>query len=134
MDTSVDYHFSITGADGPTYGVIDPATKTTELRSVAYSPHDREKRLAAKTALKYPPVNFTGIQARAVARVFATYFQRTSLPVWACAKNKRRLNAAEPADCGRLAPVRAGREREAGCFMRVFLCVVTHLTSYAYSK
>ncbi len=29
-DASVAYHFSITGADGPTYGVIDPATKTTE--------------------------------------------------------------------------------------------------------
>jgi hypothetical protein len=28
--TSVAYHFSITGVDGPTYGVIDPAAKTTE--------------------------------------------------------------------------------------------------------
>ncbi|WP_297601372.1 hypothetical protein [Mycobacterium sp.] len=29
-DTSVAYHFSITSVDGPTYGVIDPAMKTTE--------------------------------------------------------------------------------------------------------
>jgi len=27
---------------------------------------------------------FTAIQARAVARGFATYFKRTGLPVWAC--------------------------------------------------
>jgi REP element-mobilizing transposase RayT len=62
-----------------------PATKTTETRSLAYREHDRTKRLEAKRALKYPPVNFTGLQARAVARGFAGYFERTGLPVWACA-------------------------------------------------
>ena len=29
-EKSVAYHFSITGANGPTLGVIDPATRTTE--------------------------------------------------------------------------------------------------------
>jgi REP element-mobilizing transposase RayT len=62
-----------------------PATKTTERRSVAHREHDRELRLKAKSALKYPPVKFTGVQARAVARGFARYVQRTKLPVWACA-------------------------------------------------
>jgi REP-associated tyrosine transposase len=62
-----------------------PATKTTERRSLAYRPHDRELRLAAKRALKYPPVNFSGVQARAVARGFAEYFSKIHLPVWACA-------------------------------------------------
>lgn len=62
-----------------------PATRTTETRSLAYREHDREQRLAAKQALKYPPVNFTGVQARAVARGFAGYFERTGVPVWACA-------------------------------------------------
>src|SRR3954466_5909052 len=62
-----------------------PATKTTERRSVAYRQHDRQKRLETKRALKYPPVNFTGLQARAIARGFATYFDQTKLPVWACA-------------------------------------------------
>jgi REP element-mobilizing transposase RayT len=61
------------------------ATKTTETQSLACREHDREQRLAAKRALKYPPVNFTGLQARAVARGFAGYFNRTKLLVWACA-------------------------------------------------
>jgi REP element-mobilizing transposase RayT len=52
---------------------------------VAHREHDRELRLKAKSALKYPPVKFTGVQARAVARGFARYVQRTKLPVWACA-------------------------------------------------
>jgi hypothetical protein len=37
-----------------------PATKTTETRSLAHQPHDVAARLAAKQALKYPPVQFTG--------------------------------------------------------------------------
>ncbi|HMO26082.1 MAG TPA: transposase [Tepidisphaeraceae bacterium] len=62
-----------------------PATQTKERRSLAYDAHDRAKRLAAKSALKYPPVKFTGVQARAVARGFARYVERSRLPVWACA-------------------------------------------------
>jgi REP element-mobilizing transposase RayT len=62
-----------------------PATKTAETRSLARRPHDRELRMEAKSALKYPPVRFTGLQARAVARGFAGYVERTGLPVWACA-------------------------------------------------
>jgi REP element-mobilizing transposase RayT len=62
-----------------------PATKTTERRSLAYREHDRARRLEAKQALKYPAVNFTGIQARAIARGFADYFASKSFPVWACA-------------------------------------------------
>ena len=61
------------------------ATKTNETRSLAYRAHDRTVRKAAKSALKYPPVHFTGLQARAVARGFAGYVERTGLPVWACA-------------------------------------------------
>jgi REP element-mobilizing transposase RayT len=62
-----------------------PATKTTERRSVAHREHDRNLRLRAKTALKYPAVKFTGVQARAVARGFAEYTDRSGLQVWACA-------------------------------------------------
>ena len=62
-----------------------PATKTTERRSLAHDPHDRALRKAAKSALKYPPVQLTGVQARAVARGFANYIDRSGLPVWACA-------------------------------------------------
>jgi len=61
------------------------ATKTTETCSVAGRPHDREKRLAAKEALKFPPVNFSGIQARAIGRGFAAYAAKSSLTIHACA-------------------------------------------------
>lgn len=61
------------------------ALTTTERRSAAHRPHDHEQRLAAKAALKYPPVQFTGIQARAVGRGFAEYLQKSQIQVWACA-------------------------------------------------
>jgi REP element-mobilizing transposase RayT len=62
-----------------------PATKTTERRSVAHVPHDRAVRLAAKTALKRPAVEFTDQQVRAVAAGFAGYFERSARQAWACA-------------------------------------------------
>jgi REP element-mobilizing transposase RayT len=60
------------------------ATTTSVRRSVAHRDHDRQARLAAKTTLKYPPVRFTGLQARAVGRGFANYVDRSELKVWAC--------------------------------------------------
>jgi REP element-mobilizing transposase RayT len=60
-------------------------TRTTESQSTAHVPHDHALRLSAKQALKYPAVQFTGLQARAVGRGFANYFQRSGLAVWACA-------------------------------------------------
>ncbi len=62
-----------------------PATKTTETRSLARNRHDRAERLAVKELLQRAPVAFTGLQARAVARGFAGYVERSGLPVWACA-------------------------------------------------
>jgi REP element-mobilizing transposase RayT len=62
-----------------------PATRTTETHSLAYAQHDQWKRLAAKEVLKYPPVTFTGFQARAIARGFAQYVEKSGLIVWACA-------------------------------------------------
>ncbi len=61
------------------------ATKTSANYSVAHDSHDHEARLAAKKALRYPPVQFTGVQARAVGRGFAEYFAGTNIDVWACA-------------------------------------------------
>lgn len=49
-----------------------PATKINTTRSVAATKHDHTKRLAAKKALRYPPVLFTGEQAKVVAQGFAT--------------------------------------------------------------
>ena len=48
-----------------------PATKIQTTQSVADTPHDRELRHVAKRVMKYPPVKFTGLQARAIARGFA---------------------------------------------------------------
>ena len=61
------------------------ATKTTETRSLARNTHDRAERLAVNELLQRPPVVFTGTQARAVARGFAGYVERSGVPVRACA-------------------------------------------------
>ncbi len=52
-------------------------------RSVAGREHDRQLRLAAKQALKYPAVRFTGLQAKAVGDGFGDYVRRNGV-VWAC--------------------------------------------------
>lgn len=61
-----------------------PATKVYTRRSSAQDPHDHSLRQEAKLALKYPPVQFTGLQARAVARGFTRYIDHSNLTVWAC--------------------------------------------------
>ena len=60
------------------------ATKVTTRRSVAAARHDHQHRLAAKTALKYPAVEFAGVQARAVARGFADCCRGSGVTLWAC--------------------------------------------------
>jgi REP element-mobilizing transposase RayT len=62
-----------------------PATKVDTRTSVAHQPHDTAVRQAAKEALKFPPVQFSGLQARAVGRGFAKSVRRGGLIVWACA-------------------------------------------------
>lgn len=47
-----------------------PSTKLTTTRSVAAQPHDYQLRMAAKQALRYPPVKFTGEQAVLIAKGF----------------------------------------------------------------
>ena len=60
------------------------ATKTDQHRSLAHEPHDPRKRLAAKAAMKYPPVALTGVQARAVGQGFEAFVRKYGLRVWAC--------------------------------------------------
>jgi REP element-mobilizing transposase RayT len=62
-----------------------PATKTDERRSLAHNPHDRQLRLAAKSALQRPAVMFGDAQIRAVGEGFGKYVQKSDLQVWACA-------------------------------------------------
>lgn len=59
-------------------------TKTTERRSLASAPHDRERRLAARRALRYQPVTFTGVQALCVARGFARAVQESGYVLYGC--------------------------------------------------
>ena len=61
------------------------ATKVTTRRSVAHVPHDRELRLRAKRSLKYEPVRFTGVQARAIGRGFGRAVEEGSYRIHACA-------------------------------------------------
>jgi REP element-mobilizing transposase RayT len=59
-------------------------TKVDTPTSRARIKHDNARREEARAALKYTPVEFTGTQARAIARGFADYIQRAGLLVWAC--------------------------------------------------
>ncbi|HEY7118929.1 MAG TPA: transposase [Tepidisphaeraceae bacterium] len=61
-----------------------PATKVSTRRSLAHDAHDAAFRAAAKRALRYPPVRFDGLQARAIARGFAKAVERTGCIIYAC--------------------------------------------------
>src|SRR6478609_3872814 len=60
------------------------ATKVNTRNSVAHAPHDSALRRAAKQALKYPPVSFSGIQAVAIGAGFARAAREASYRVHAC--------------------------------------------------
>jgi REP element-mobilizing transposase RayT len=61
------------------------ATKISTTRSVARVAHDRRLREAAKSALKFPPVHFSGRQALAVAQGFDLARQEGEYAIHACA-------------------------------------------------
>ena len=61
-----------------------PATKVDTRQSVAGRRHDVVLRQAAKSALRYPPVSFTGVRARAIGRGFAHFLKRSGVTIWAC--------------------------------------------------
>jgi len=60
------------------------AAKTDDRRSLARVPHDRALRAAAKTALRYAPVEFTGLQAQIVGRGFSQAVRESGYPLLAC--------------------------------------------------
>ncbi|MCB9849783.1 MAG: transposase [Phycisphaerales bacterium] len=61
-----------------------PAKVARTRQSQAGKEHDHKLRLRAKQSLRYPPVTWTGVQARAIARGFAAYFAKSGVVVWAC--------------------------------------------------
>jgi REP-associated tyrosine transposase len=60
------------------------ATKVDTRRSVAHIPHDSTLRKSSKTAMKYPPVRFTGAQAACIGRGFSTAISASGYQLLAC--------------------------------------------------
>jgi REP element-mobilizing transposase RayT len=58
---------------------------TKSLSRFELTPIEEQERLEAKQALKYPPVSFTGIQARGIGRGFGALCAKRNYTVWACA-------------------------------------------------
>jgi REP-associated tyrosine transposase len=67
------------------YDAAGEATKVNTRHSVSARPHDMSIRRAAKEALKYPPVELNGLQARAVARGITEVCPKVDLVIHACA-------------------------------------------------
>ena len=57
---------------------------TTSMDRQQLTDDEQRQRQAAKLVLKYPPVQFTGTQARTIGRGFATCVQASNLSIWAC--------------------------------------------------
>lgn len=58
------------------------ATKSIERQQLtAQQHHERE---VARRALKYPPVRFTGLQARAIGGGFVNAVEKSGFTIWAC--------------------------------------------------
>jgi REP element-mobilizing transposase RayT len=70
-----------------------PATKTDKRRSLARNEHDRELRLRAKRALKYPSVEITGRQALAIAEAFGDVSKRKGYPFYALSILPKHIHA-----------------------------------------
>ncbi len=60
------------------------AAKVSTRRSLAAHPHQHDRRRAAKEALQYPPVQFTGKQALCVAHGFRRAVDESSYVLLAC--------------------------------------------------
>lgn len=61
-----------------------PTLVTHTRRSVANVPHDRSKRRAAKRAMVYPEVTFTGHQALSVGKGFGEQVRKSGYSIHAC--------------------------------------------------
>jgi REP element-mobilizing transposase RayT len=60
--------------------------KTTKgLQRLSLSEAEERERHEAKHLLKYPPVQFAGVQARAIGQGFANACRKSGFTIWACA-------------------------------------------------
>src|SRR5262245_60456437 len=69
----------------PALRPFGPATKTTERRSLAAKPYNRELRCEMRDKLKYPLVRFTLAQIDSIAAGFAAAVERFRFVLHACA-------------------------------------------------
>lgn len=53
--------------------------------SVAHATHDPNQRRLAKRTLRYPPIQWSGIQARSIMHAFADELSHRSIAIWAAA-------------------------------------------------
>jgi REP element-mobilizing transposase RayT len=67
------------------YDVGGEATKVHTTRSVASRPFNKDRQRRIKASLKYPAVQLSGVQARAVGRGIADMCPKIDLVVHACA-------------------------------------------------
>lgn len=65
--------------------IYGPATKTHSRTSVAKARHDHILRVEAKSQLKYPPVEFTGVQAQSIGIGFRIAMEEAGYECLACA-------------------------------------------------
>jgi REP element-mobilizing transposase RayT len=60
------------------------ATKVKTRRSVAWRPQNFEVKRLARSALRYPPVEFTGLQALSCGRGIKRAIEKYGFVIWAC--------------------------------------------------
>jgi REP element-mobilizing transposase RayT len=58
---------------------------TKGLERLVLTEAEERNRQEAKRLLKYPPVQFTGVQARAIGHGFANACRKSGFTIWACA-------------------------------------------------
>src|ERR1700688_2398933 len=58
------------------------STKSLDRRDLG--PGEERKRQEAKKSLKFPPVRFTGIQARSIGRALGVLCRKSNYTLWAC--------------------------------------------------
>ena len=56
---------------------------TKSLQRHELTPEEEQERLDAKRALQYPPVQFTGLQARGIGQAFAWLCRKRGYTIWA---------------------------------------------------
>lgn len=81
------------------------ATKVTTRQSVAHRPSDPAWQQAARQALEYPAIEFTGVQAKLAAQGFAAACETSGYRIYACSVLPARTPChwptppAHPQDC-----------------------------------